>query len=184
MASASLDVDDVVILLLGAPSEAPSLKDRIEGITRLEKMFFLLEHEEDLGVPVDAKFVAHNFGPFSAQIYQAVDVLSAAQLIEDSAQLANNADDAWESGNLIYGRDEIPDLDRYTTRNFQLTPRGRRYYEALISELPPGTEQKLAGFKSRFGRMPLRQLVRYVYEQPDYEKYLENSLIRKDILGR
>lgn len=182
MPDASLEVDDVVVLLLGAPSDSPRLRDRIEGITRLEKMFFLLEQESDLPLTVDAQFVPHNFGPFSAKIYQAVDVLAAAELIQDSANLAADDDDAWERENLIYSSEDVP--DRFATRNFSLTARGRRYYNALIEEMPRGTEQRLAEFKRRFGKMPLRQLVRYVYEKPEYKDYVSRSIIRDEILGR
>lgn len=181
MTAPALDVDDVVILLLGAPADSPRLKDRINGITRLEKMFFLWENESEFPVPVNADFTAHNFGPFSAKIYQAVDVLAAAQLIQDSATLSPDSDDAWERENLILDPEDIP--DRFATRDFSLTERGRRYYQALLKDLPPDAEKRLTEFKERFGKMPLRQLVRYVYEQPRYKDYLKNSIIRDEILG-
>ena len=187
MEDTRLDVDDVLVLLLGAPSEYPRLRDRVEGITRLEKMFFLLQHEGDLPIPMDGGFVPHNFGPFSARIYQAIDVLAAAELIEDSANLARDGDDTWERENLIYNNndlyngDELP--DRFATRDFSLTERGRRYYKALLRELPPGVEARVSEFKTRFGRMPLRQLVRYVYEQPEYQMYLGRSIIKDEVLG-
>lgn len=178
-----LDVDDVVILLLGAPSDSPRLRDRIEGITRLEKMFFLLENERALGesVGIDAKFVAHNFGPFSAEIYKAVDILAAAELVNDSAILSKSDDDAWESENIIYNPEDV--TDRYATRDISLTERGKRYYASLVADLPAETEARLQQFKTQFGRMPLRQLIRYVYQKPEYEKYLEKSTIKDQVLG-
>jgi uncharacterized protein len=184
MSTPELDVDDVVVLLLGAPTRAKSLKDRIEGVTRLEKLVFLLQHETQLGkqLGVDADFTGHNFGPFSAKIYQAVELLNAAQIIQDSANIAPTDDDAWENDNVIYGESDLS--DRYSTRNFSLTERGRRYYQALIKDLPPGTEDALAEFKERFGRLPLRQLIRYVYEKPEYAAFLDKSVIRRDVLGR
>ncbi len=44
-----LEVDDVIVLLLGAPSKAPALQNRIEGVTRLEKLIFLLKQETPIG---------------------------------------------------------------------------------------------------------------------------------------
>ena len=35
-----IEVDDAIVMILGAPSDAPTLQGRIEGITRLEKLVF------------------------------------------------------------------------------------------------------------------------------------------------
>jgi hypothetical protein len=179
-----LDVDDIIVLLLGAPSRIKSLQDRIEGITRLEKLVFLFERETPVGkeLGVDAGFEGHNYGPFSTKIYQAVDLLNAAQLVSDSANQSPTDEDSWENDNLIYDEQDL--ADRYATRNVELTERGRRYYEALVKELPPGMVEEIGEFKERFGRLPLRQLIRYVYEKPEYESFLDKSVIRRDVLGR
>lgn len=173
-----VEVDDAIVLLLGAPSESAALRDRIEGITRLEKLIFLLENETDLQNLLDeaAGFEAHNFGPFSSKIYQAVDTLAAAGLLEDSAELASSSEDFWEAEEVVGSKPADP----YATRNFALTERGRRYYEALIKELPQSAEKSLAEFKARFGALPLRQLIRYVYKK--YPAFTHNSLIKDEIL--
>ncbi len=151
----------------------------MDGITRLEKLLFLLEQETPLGDQLSEKpdFESHNFGPFSSKIYQAVDTLAAAGLLEDSAGIASSTEDAWEAENLIGTNVSDP----YATRNFSLTEKGRRYYKALIKELPSDTEVILEQFKERFGTLPLRQLIRYVYQR--YPSYTDKSLIRRDILG-
>jgi uncharacterized protein len=173
-----VEVDDAIVLLLGAPSESLALRGRIEGITRLEKLIFLLENETDLQELLDetAGFEAHNFGPFSSKIYQAVDTLTAAGLVEDSAELASSSEDSWESEEVVGTRPADP----YATRNFTLTERGRRYYEALVNELPQSTQKMLTDFKARFGALPLRQLIRYVYKK--YPAFTHKSVIRNEIL--
>lgn len=179
--STPFEVDDAVVLLLGAPSSLPALNGRVEGITRLEKLLFLFERESDLGALLDddLEFRAHNFGPFSSKVYQAVEVLESAGLITDSAKLADDNEDAWESEELIGDQPDSP----YTTRDFALTVRGRRYYEALRQEvLTEEKERELSQFKDRFGSLPLRQLIRYVYNR--YPELTEKSLIRDQILGR
>lgn len=157
------EVDDAVVLLLGAPAKSPSLNGRIEGITRLEKLVFLLDRETDVGKLLTEKpdFVAHNFGPFSAKVYQAVETLKSAGLITDSASLSPTEEDSWESENVI---GQEPD-SAYTTRDFDLTPLGRKYYGALVAELPKATERELRTLKDRFAGLPLRQLIRYVYSR-------------------
>jgi hypothetical protein len=174
-----LEVDDLVVLLLGAPSKTPALTGRLDGITRLEKLVFLTEREGTLErlKAESADFRAYNYGPFSGKVYQAVDVLSAAGLLVDSAKLTPSDEDSWETEEVI--GEEV--AERYATRNFELTPRGRKYYDALVKQLPPDTESRFADLKERFGAVPLRALLRYVYTK--YDDYIQNSLIRDQVLG-
>ncbi len=161
----SLEIDDAVVLLLGAPARVSSLHGRLEGITRLEKLIFLLERETSAKVWLTekAEFAPHNFGPFSSKIYQAVDLLSAANIVTDSGAVADSSEDTWELGNVI---GEVPGgSDPYSTRDFELTERGWRYYNALVARLPEGAIEELSTFKDRFATLPLRQLIRYVYQR-------------------
>jgi len=173
------EVDDAIVLLLGAPAESPVLHDRLAGITRLEKLVFLLERETPLGdrMTEEPDFVAHNFGPFSQKVYQAIDMLSSAGLVDDSASVSATEEDSWESDEII---GESPDTS-YTTRDFELTERGKKYYTALLAEMPKDTEQLVSDVKNRFGGLPLRQLIRYVYTR--HPELTENSIIKDQILG-
>jgi uncharacterized protein len=184
MNESPLEVDDAVVLLLGAPSRMPQLAGRLQGVTRLEKMIFLLERETSLRnlLTEDGGFTAYNFGPFSAKVYQAVDTLTAAKLITDSATASDTTADSWERFAAIDDSEDAPPEDPYATRDFALTDRGRRYYDALVRQLPSAAVDELAKFKARFASLPLRQLVRYVYQR--YPDYTERSLIRDEILGR
>ncbi|MCW3047309.1 MAG: hypothetical protein JWO74_1593 [Solirubrobacterales bacterium] len=172
-----IEVDDLVVLLLGAPGPSGE-RGRIEGVTRLEKLVFLIEKERrPPWLTEQADFISHNFGPFSAKIYTAVDTLAAAGLVQDSGSLAESTEDAWETEHVIGERPSDP----YATRNFELTELGRRYYDALMQELPPTVSTELQEFKARFAGLPLRQLIRYVYER--YPDFTDKSIIRDDVLG-
>lgn len=174
-----LETDDAIVLVLGAPGGSDR-QGYLEGVTRLEKLLFLLERETPVRdwLTEKANFRSHRFGPFSAKIYQAVDTLAAAEMIRDSAKSAPTTEDRWEAVDVLM---DDEDVDPYTTRTFELTDRGQRYYRALLEELPPEAEQTLANFKNRFARLPLRQLVRYVYER--YPQFTDRSEIRDEILG-
>lgn len=174
-----LETDDAIVLVLGAPG-GRERQGYLEGVTRLEKLIFLLERETAVRdwITEKADFRSWKFGPFSSKVYEAADTLVAADLIRDSASDARSAEDRWEALNALVDEEE---MDPYTTRTFELTERGQRYYQALMAELPQSAEQVLSDFKTRFGRMPLRQLVRYVYER--YPQFTDKSEIRDEILG-
>jgi len=173
------EIDDAIVLLMGAPGgrEEPG---HLEGVTRLEKLIFLLERETPVRdwLTEKADFRSHRFGPFSSKIYQAADTLAAASMLRDSAKDAKTQEDGWEAVNMLM---DDEDVDAYTTRVFDLTDRGRRYYEKLLEDLPPNAEATLAQFKDKFGNLPLRQLVRYVYTR--YPQFTDKSEIRDEILG-
>ncbi len=179
-ATPKLELDDLIVLLLGSPSRILQLQDRINGVTRLEKLVFLLEKElPNLATFLveSADFESHNFGPFSAKLYSAVEVLEAADLLEERHVRTQSQAESWEESVLI-GVDE---RDEYVERQFRLTERGRRYYEALVSELPNAVPEQVGELKARFGSVPLRQLIRYVYSR--YKEYTDKSLIREQVLG-
>lgn len=174
-----LEIDDAIVLVLGAPggSEPPG---SLEGVTRLEKLIFLLERETPASdwMTEKADFRSWRFGPFSSKVYEAADTLAAAGLLSDSSSKASSTEDQWESVSVLV---DEGDVDPYTTRAFALTERGNSYYSALLSELPENAERVLADFKQKFARIPLRQLVRYVYER--YPQFTDKSEIREEILG-
>lgn len=177
-----LEIDDAIVLLLGASTRNPRLTPgHLEGITRLEKLIFLLERETaaQSWLSEDADFRPYNFGPFSSKVYQAVDMLAAAQIIDDSGTNAKTQEDSWERDNVIGAIS--PESNPYVTRDFKLTDRGWRYYTVLLEQLPNGAIDELEDFKTRFAALPLRQLVRYVYQR--YEDFTTRSVIRDEILG-
>ena len=174
-----LETDDAIVLVLGAPGgKEPA--GYLEGVTRLEKLIFLLERESPARewMTEKADFRSYRFGPFSSKVYEAADTLASYGIIRDSASKADDIADRWES---ITALVDERDVDAYTTRTFQLTDRGKKYYSALLAELPPDAEHVLEAFKSKFGRLPLSQLVRYVYER--YPQFTDKSEIRDQILG-
>lgn len=175
------EVDDAVVLLLGADPGSRERRGEIKGITRLEKLVFLLERETDARdlMTEGADFVAYNFGPFSRRVYSAVDQLVAAGLVEDSKQLSPTNEDSLEAASVLDLGDVQTD---YSTRDFRLTELGMEYYKALVEELPDSVVRQAGELRSRFSGWRLRDLVRYVYQR--YDSYTERSIIREDILGR
>ncbi|WP_141989928.1 hypothetical protein [Rhodoglobus vestalii] len=178
---ADFDVDDAVILLVGSDPGPRERQGQIRGITRLEKLVFLLERETSAGgaMTESADFEPYNFGPFSQKVYQALTTLTAAGLLNDTAETSASNEDQYEIAQIV-GVDAAP--AEYSTRDFELTELGRDYFAVLTRELPKVTVSEAADLRKRFAGWSLRQLVRYVYER--YDDYTKNSLIREDILGK
>lgn len=177
--AAELEVDDTIVLLLGAPSKYGHLNNRINGITRLEKLVFLIEQAGDLDafLAETAEFEPYNYGPFSRKVYQAVETLEAYGLLVEENAYAETSDDSWESEEIIGFEEPV----NYSERRFVLTDRGRKYYQSLISDLPAGLPRQVGALKDRFGALPLRQLLRFVYLQ--FEEFTTRSVIKDDILS-
>ena len=180
-----VEVDDALVLLLGAPSHRVR-PGRIEGVTRLEKLLFILDKEGDAKdwMSEDPEFVPYNYGPFTPKVYQAVDTLSTTGIIEDSKASARDDSDTWEerdaigSGNAIGESDEAP--NPYVTRDFSLTDRGWKYYHVLEQEVGRKVVDGISAIKDDFAALPLNQLVRYVYS--NHDEFTSKSLIRDQVL--
>lgn len=176
MENEPLEVDDLIVLLLGAPTGIREADQVFRGITRLEKLVFLAIQElKPTWLTEEPRFVAYNFGPFSKDVYDAVSVLSAAELILDTGAESNSTEDTWEQRHYI-DESEVS----YRTRDFSLTDRGRRYYQSLLAILPQNTDRMLAAFKKKYAELPLKQLIRYVYMT--YPDFAAKSVIRDEIL--
>jgi len=68
---------------LARKQTGPCAPFRCNGITRLEKLLFLVEKETDLAAEVDETFPfePYHYGPYSQQVYDAVDMLESLQLL-------------------------------------------------------------------------------------------------------
>lgn len=176
MIDVPVEIDDVVVLLLGAPGADAG---RIEGITRLEKLVFLFEHESALSgmMTESGDYRPYHYGPFSEKVYQAVSVLAAAGLVTERSTSTETDSDSREASEVI-GEGSG---DKYASRDFSLTDDGWSYYRSLIGDLPPEAEELLAALKAQFGSIPLRRLLRYVYQQ--YPEFTTESVIRDDVLA-
>ena len=174
------EVDDAIVLLLGSDPGHAERRGEIRGITRLEKLVFLLEQETEAAAAMTeaAEYRAHHYGPFSQKVYQAIEVLRAAGLIEDSAQATATNEDQSEYAR-VAGNDAAP--APYSTRDFRLTEDGRHYYRALVAELPRQVTADAERLRKQFAGWPLRRLIRYVYEA--YDEFTTNSRIRGEVLN-
>lgn len=167
---------DLVLLLLRASgADASTQRDRVHGITRMEKLLFLADQESPLpGKVHDALiFRPYNYGPYSKQVYEAVDVLEDADLVGEEKALNGRPLDAMEEASIA------PDSTAGLERRFYLTDDGREVADYLARRHPE-YYRLLDEVKGKYGNLPLRKLIQYVYRR--YPKYAEESLIRDQVL--
>ena len=168
-----------VILLLIASAGSESKRRWFRGITRLEKLVFLLREEHDIEKWITEdkpQFIPYKLGPYSREVYAAVDFLNTYGLIEDSFSRDESSLDSIEVSLTM-----DPESIVYEERRFRLTDDG----EAAVRSLRGIAEQEaltaIEACYAQFGEMPLTSLLRHIYTK--YPRYTGKSIIRDQVLG-
>lgn len=163
-----LDREDIILLLLEA-NERLLKKSVLNGITRLEKLIFLLEQETSFeGIGCFFPFEPHNFGPFSKEVYEAVEFLEGCELIDVYERTYTSPYSASDEDKLL---SEISDETRdapATEKYFTLTANGQKVariiHEALAGKRQADVDE-VDRIVRKYGTRPLNHLIRYVYHQ-------------------
>jgi hypothetical protein len=175
----ALDSTDLVLLLLWAPTRSTALRNSVPGITRLEKLLYLLDREASVGKYVDEpfEFRPYDLGPYSRQVYEAVEVLEAADLLREELVYSGRDIDMVEGK--LAGIDEEPEG---TERRFYLTEDGEKVAALLAKQAPKPLLEALTNSKDTYGPWSLRRLIHYVYTR--YPESAAKSRIRDEVLGQ
>ena len=157
-----LDREDILLLLMSALS-ACGTKQRVAGITRLEKMMFLLQKETAFSGKLQNKFNFEpwKFGPFSREIYEDLDLLASLGLVEAEVQELPSYAEYTEEDKLI----EQEDFEPIVQKLFSLTDRGCRVAEKLRAAISEKDWAEVGQLKKRFEKVPLTRLIQYVYQK-------------------
>src|SRR5260370_32749696 len=94
---------DLILMLLAAPTGTRSVRQRLDGITRLEKLLFLADQETSIPSEVTDpfEFEPYDFGPYSKAIYEAVELLEQAGLVQEDRAFQGQALDSAEEAQVI-----------------------------------------------------------------------------------
>ena len=187
---------DLILLLLG---DADKKSERLGGITRLQKLIYLLGKEGGLKPDGEGfEFEAYKAGPYSPRVYDDLEFLenlgllksevtdvatdSEAAEIEEIDQL--EFDDLFEEkrGNES-GDTSGPMPDAYEERQFELTEAGLAKFKSLRDDerFQPAIDA-VRKIKSRFGNYSLDDLLYYVYSK--YPDMTTESEIKDRVLAR
>ena len=183
--SNKLSSSDYLLLLLDLDDRKP-----IVGAIRLMKMMFLFDKEispiiSKKGAKLDVMpdFVAYDFGPFSKDIYEQIELFQNLKFIKTDSVSTNDSTDELDDWETLYGEDifdvELKDGYRklnidYKSIKYAIEDRGHRYVEKMIiPELSKEVLELLLNFKKKLNSITTQQLLYYVYSR--YEKYTTES---------
>lgn len=187
MSNKKLNGADYLLLLLCLDNRAP-----IYGAIRLEKMMFLFNEEiaprlKETGLDSDKLpgFISYNFGPFSKDVYEQVELFKGIGFLQVTDLKAREelieADD-WEEGpfdeDLRYSGFQLNEEKRYY--KYQMLKLGEEYVNSkIIPELTSEQLSMLLQFKKKITSLSPKQILRYVYTK--YPDFTSNSLIKDEV---
>jgi uncharacterized protein len=167
---------DVLIVLLYAPGISRKVGEPIKGITRLQKLLFLLWKEGHFYEWVKNlyNFQAYDFGPCMDDLYDDLEFVEELGLVKVNEVPSGNE---YEGGDeeAFVGAFGFRFLKRDTRRDFSLTPAGIGAAKELYDGLTKTDRESLNLIKSKYNQMGFWDLLRYVYKK--YPAFAEKSVL-------
>jgi hypothetical protein len=190
-----IDRRNVVLLLVGI-NPGGEIGEGIGGITRLQKLLYLLEQEEHL-TPTEGgfEFTAYKAGPYSSKLYDDLEFLENLGLLESEVAGEATSPEAAELDLLNFdelmddGADASPAgvdglaADAYEERRFRISKEGIKRIQTLIdSGRYKPVIDGVRKIKRKYGNYSLSDLLYYVYDKyPDMtvESEIKDKVLRK-----
>ena len=147
-------VQDWVLLLLYAGHEY------IAGITHYQKMLFLIFYEfaPKLEIPTENPgFYGYKYGPYSDRIDAAIELLIQYDYIRAEGRKSSSKE------------------------RFYVTDKGKKKGKKIFNKLSKKQQQALIGFRKFWDQKTTKAICKYVYSKPEYEKFLDKSLILSEL---
>jgi len=167
-------IKDLMVLLLHA-GDARS-HDAVRGITRLQKLLFVLEHT--LGS--QAGFYAYNYGPFSEGVNDAVHALRLAGFLTGAQESASVGPPSFGEMMATAAKRAGPGSDSQV-EEFELSDEGHEAAERL-RQSDRAYEQLFERIQDLRTRWDTPDLVERVYET--WPEYAKQSLIKDEVAAR
>jgi hypothetical protein len=179
--------EELLIALLYAGELRPA---KIEGITRLEKLLFILKMEKGILKDVSHEntfnFFPFRMGPWTNEVYDEIDFLESLGLLSKNKEKKDTPSDTASIDELFtntlldkyQNSENIP--NEKGTEIFSLTVEGEEKAKKIWEKLADEEKKNIQEIKLKFNKMDLKKFLRYVYAK--YPEYATESEI-KDSLG-
>ncbi len=169
----SMEKSDLLLALLYSPGRSGKSAEPIAGITRMTKLIYLLREEGHLDDTF--KFVPYKMGPFSSEIYSEIDFLQnfptpskSLLLVEKDSPAEQINPEQFKFLNDMAGEDEGGLESDDVNAIYKLSSIGIKVAEQIWKTLPTDARELISKVKTTYGSLPLRKLLRYVYDNhPD-----------------
>lgn len=188
-----LSSKDLIVLLLYSKGYTNKQCDVIEGKTRLMKMMFLFDREIRRGFNLDKKipenafpnFEPYDYGPFSSQVYEDLEFLVDMEFVSVAKKGGEEGERILEKEEYKYWQANLGESAGLECSDeidaFSLTKRGRDFVEKKqLGDFTDNQWEILNKFKARCTGIPLKALLRYVYNK--YPEMTTNSKILEEII--
>jgi hypothetical protein len=174
---------DLVMALLFAPGQTDQRGEEVRGITRLEKLIFLLLKEGGFEGKTGSElaYEAYDYGPYSGELVDILDALKGEGLVQSRPATLESFKEVADGLVVAVSRSPEASVKPKTVEIYGLTAKGRTIGEAVFRGLTKGERDSIASIKKRFNHLSLNELLEYVYKR--YPKMIEKSRIMDQILG-
>jgi len=167
---------DLLLLLLYAKEQ-----EEIVGITRLEKLIFLLiQSKEFKKFQKVLQYEEYDYGPWSSQIIDNIEVLSSYGLVVYKERALPFFEKDYYQDEIEINFDQIKEFHENNTKVYSLSSDGTIVAQDLFSKLTPNEKGILQSIKARYNSLSLNQLIRHVYHF--YPTFTKKSLIKDKVI--
>lgn len=175
---------ELMVLLLYSKGKTGQVNEEIKGITRMEKLMYLLLKEggfEKL-LSQEMNFKPYDFGPYSVEIYSQLESLKTMEIIKIREEPVTNFKEIID----IYYAEANSQIEEITGKIMEIysltQDRGFKIATKLISERATTKELEcINDIKIKYNQMVLEDLLRYVYST--YPDSAKKSKIIEKIFG-
>ena len=153
--------------------------ENINGITKVQKLFFLIENETRFGANysdvIKLGFRPYKMGPFSPEVYKQVELLLSMDAIEASPASGSSSE-----GFELRSIEPETGSEGLSHKSFRTTEKGHKIGAALSNILSKEEVKDMRKKVEYYNSMPLRQLLEYVYK--NYDEMTDESEIKEEVL--
>ena len=159
---------DLMLALLYAPGSARAVCEDVSDTTTLVKLLYLLVSEGGFGrLAGDLRFEARDFGPWSADVFDAVETLKGMGLVNAERMRASSLDELADDIEMAVekeGEGPAPWIERQKT-TYYLTRKGKRAAKTLYEGATRSERERIEFIKRRFNKVSLAILLQYVRQR-------------------
>lgn len=143
--------------------------EEIEGVTKIQKLLFLMENETKFGKKYGSKtsfeFEPYKMGPFSPKVYDELELLDNMNAMETEG-MDKNSTESYEFTNFNDAFNKERDNSNGLSNNrFIVTEKGEKIGKSLMDLLSKDVRKDLSKTIERYNSMSLNQLLEYVYTE-------------------